>query len=164
MELGLSAYRAVVDTDAGAVLHDVVIEYGEIITRPGPLQDYVVAAELYHTFLRRTEAAAAAAASTVAAAAAAAAAGGGRGNFDDGYIYGELCHLLLIKQARYHDDRLVFAMTGLARAMGVGAIEEYVELLSSHGETEMVKAVYVGSTASSTGEMALEGFFKTRGW
>jgi hypothetical protein len=156
MELGLSAYRAVVDTDAGAVLHDVVIEYGEIITRPGPLQDYAVAAALYHTFLQRSVAA--------AAGTAAAAAGGGRGNFDDGYIYGELCHLLLIKQALYHDERLVFAMTGLARAMGVGAIEEYVELLSSHGETEMVKAVYVGSTESSTGEMALEGFFKTRGW
>lgn len=83
--------------------------------------------------------------------------------FDDGYIFGELARLLITRRKRYSDPRLLFVLIGLANSMGVGAIEEFIEILSLKGQTAMIKEVY-RATTTSAGERALEQFFSSRGW
>ena len=139
------AYRCVVQNDVGAHIHDAVIELGEILQRPGqPARELDEAADLFYAFLQMQGEQASQ-------------------GFDDGYIYGELARLLVNRRKKYSDPRLLFVLIGLANSMGVGAIEEFIEILSLKGQTTMIKEVY-RATTTSAGETALELFFSSRGW
>ena len=149
LDLSVTAYRSVVQNNVGAHIHDAVIELGEILQRPGqPARELDEAADLFYSFLQLQGQGDRATASQ---------------GFDDGYIYGELARLLVNRRKRYNDPRLLFVLIGLANSMGVGAIEEFIEVLSLKGQTAMIKEVY-RATTTSAGETALELFFSSRGW
>lgn len=130
-------------TTSGAASLNVAIEAGRILTDADREAE---AADLYHAYLVRHR--------------------GEADSMDEGYVYVELCRLLMKLGLVDDEERLELALTGLAKCLGVGQIEGYVNVLSDLGPSKiaLLKRVYTAAASGSADHNDLAAFFKGRGW
>ena len=133
-------------------LHDAYIELGELLAPKKPLD----AIDVYCKFPF--------AVNSTSGGTSDSTGGTDEGNFDDGFLYGEIVRLLM-KEELYDDPRLKHNMIKLGQILGFTMLDKYVSILENKLKfNKLLCEVYAGVNGKSVDDPDLKQFFRFKCW
>lgn len=131
-------------------LHDAYIELGELLAPTKPLD----AIDVYCKFPFAVESSSGTNGSAET----------DEGNFDDGFLHGEIVRLLM-KEERFDDPRLKHNMIKLGQILGFTMLDKYVSILENKLKfNRLLCEVYAGVNGKSVDDPELKQFFRFKCW